>query len=50
MANLIDELGDEDKDNYIYFDSEGKAQAKHELTVIWVKLPHKVTLLTLNSE
>ena len=33
MANLIDELGDEEKDNYVYLDSEGKAQTKTELTV-----------------
>lgn len=50
MANLIDELGAEDKDNYIYLDSEGKALAKHELTIIWNKLPGKVLMLTLSSE
>jgi hypothetical protein len=48
--NLIDELGAEDKDNYVYFDSEGRTQIKIELNIIWAKLPNKVLLLALNSE
>ena len=34
MANLIDELGSEEKDNYVYLDSQGKIQTKHEITII----------------
>jgi hypothetical protein len=50
MANLIDELGSEDKDNYVYLDSEGKPHTKTEITVKWNQFPSKLTLLTLNSE
>jgi hypothetical protein len=47
---LIEDLGSEDKDNYIYLDSDGRAQAKADITIKWSKLPKKSILLTLNAE
>jgi hypothetical protein len=47
---LIEDLGAEDKDNYVYLDSEGRAQAKVDIGVKWSKLPKKQILLTMNAE
>lgn len=47
---LIEDLGTEDKDNYVYLDSEGRPQSKIDLVIKWTKLPKKQILLSLNSE
>lgn len=47
---LIEDLGAEDKDNYVYLDSEGRACAKADISIKWAKLPKKQILLTLNAE
>jgi hypothetical protein len=49
MQNLIEELGAEDKDNYVYFDSEGHAGAMIEFTVAWNGLPNKKIMITIDK-
>lgn len=48
--NLIEDLGTEDKDNYIYLDSEGRTQIKTDLSIRWSKLPKKPILLSVNTK
>ncbi|CAG9311803.1 unnamed protein product [Blepharisma stoltei] len=46
MADLRDELGDIDEENYIYLDKDGKPMKLIELTIHWNPVPKKLILIT----
>lgn len=50
MNDLIEKLGAEDEDNYIYLDKDGNAQLCLELILKWNLLPNKKFALTCSAE
>lgn len=48
--NAVKALGQQDDENYIYFDKDGNVQARVELTVKWESAPSTKVLVTCNSK
>ena len=50
MNDLIERLGAEDEDNYIYLDKDGNAQLCIEITLKWNLLLNKRSVITCSTE
>ena len=50
MNNLIERLGTEDEDNYIYLDKDRNAQQYIEIILKWSLLLNKKFVITCNAE